>query len=198
MNLPFSLRKHGGNQRAETIKERQSGYHSVYCAKYAQFTDSVLLHISESLRRGRHGYAAQRLRLRLRCGTRCLTQKRPLSACKGRPTAIPLFEAVAGLWSAPDYLTKEVSLPFCPSRGRGTFLPSADGKSQSIRKKRIPYKRICAFSRRYTAYPCTEPRPKLTASASSTCRMAFSSSEPIFSRRRRIWTSTVRVSPMYS
>ena len=61
MNLPFSLRKHGGNQRAETIKERQSGYHSVYCAKYAQFTDSVLLHISESLRRGRHGYAAQRI-----------------------------------------------------------------------------------------------------------------------------------------
>ena len=61
MNLPFSLRKHGGNQRAETIKKRQSGYHSVYCAKYAQFTDSVLLHRSESLRRGRHGYAAQRI-----------------------------------------------------------------------------------------------------------------------------------------
>ena len=106
-------------------------------------------------------------------------------------TAAPLFEAVAGLWSAPDYLTKEVSLPFCPSRGRGTFLPSADGKSQSIRKKRIPHKRICAFFRRYTAYPCTEPSPKLTASASSTCRMAFSSSEPIFSRRRRL--SSVRI-----
>ena len=50
MNLPFSLRKHGGNQRAETIKERQSGYHSVYCAKYAQFTDSVLLHLWFTLR----------------------------------------------------------------------------------------------------------------------------------------------------
>ena len=52
-------------------------------------------------------------------------------------------------------------------------------------------KRICAFSRRYTAYPCTEPSPKLTASASSTCRMAFSSSDPIFSRRRRL--SSVRI-----
>ena len=59
MNLPFSLRKHGGNQRAETIKERQSGYHSVYCAKYAQFTDSVLLHISATLRWVRHDSAAQ-------------------------------------------------------------------------------------------------------------------------------------------
>ena len=68
---------------------------------------------------------------------------------------------------------------------------STDGKSQSIRKKRIPHKRICAFSRRYTAYPCTEPSPKLTASASSTCRMAFSSSDPIFSRRRRL--SSVRI-----
>ena len=76
-------------------------------------------------------------------------------------------------------------------RGAAPFLPSADGKSQSIRKKRIPHKRICAFLRRYTAYPCTEPSPKLTASASSTCRMAFSSSEPIFSRRRRL--SSVRI-----
>ena len=57
-------------------EERQSGYHSVSFTKYSQFADSVLLHISESLRRGRHGYAAQRLRLRLQCGTRCLTQKR--------------------------------------------------------------------------------------------------------------------------
>ena len=58
-------------------------------------------------------------------------------------------------------------------------------------KSAYPIKRICAFLRRYTAYPCTEPSPKLTASASSTCRMAFSSSEPIFSRRRRL--SSVRI-----
>ena len=61
MNLPFSLRKHGGNQRAETIKERQSGYHSMSFSAFSQFTDSVLLHIRSTLRRARHGYAAQRI-----------------------------------------------------------------------------------------------------------------------------------------
>ena len=69
MNLPFSLRKHGGNQRAETIKERQSGYHSVYCAKYAQFTDSVLLHRRFTLRRARHSSAAQLVSLEFTDGT---------------------------------------------------------------------------------------------------------------------------------
>ena len=39
--------------------------------------------------------------------------------------------------------------------------------------------------------PCTLPRPKLTASASSTWRIARSSSVPIFSRRRRL--SSVRI-----
>ena len=33
------------------IRERQSGYHSVSFVKYSQFTDSVLLHRLESLRR---------------------------------------------------------------------------------------------------------------------------------------------------
>ena len=88
--------------------------------------------------------------------------------------------------------SKRIDTKVCPSRGRGTFpVCETDHKSTFVHKKRIPYKRICAFSRRYTAYPCTEPSPKLTASASSTCRMAFSSSEPIFSRRRRL--SSVRI-----
>ena len=139
MNLPFSLRKHGGNQRAETIKERQSGYHSVYCAKYAQFTDSVLLHISESLRRGRHGYAAQRLRLRLQCGTRCLTQKRPLSACKGRPTPFPFSKRspVSGLRQAKKQREKGVKrvetvgvYPLALAAGRGTV--------PAVRRRQIP------------------------------------------------------------
>ena len=40
------------------IRERQSGYHSVSFVKYSQFTDSVLLHIRLSPRRGRHDSAA--------------------------------------------------------------------------------------------------------------------------------------------
>ena len=39
--------------------ERQSGYHSVSFVKYSQFADSVLLHISATLRRARHNRVAQ-------------------------------------------------------------------------------------------------------------------------------------------
>ena len=41
--------------------ERQSGYHSVSFVKYSQFADSVLLHMSATLRRARHDSAAQHL-----------------------------------------------------------------------------------------------------------------------------------------
>ena len=55
------------------------------------------------------------------------------------PLPFPYFEAVAGLWSAPDFLIRErqefkeegkpqVSLPFCPCGGRRTFLRSAERK----------------------------------------------------------------------
>ena len=40
---------------------------------------------------------------------------------------------------------KRIDTKVCPCRGRGTFLPSADGKSQSIRKKRIPHKKDMRF-----------------------------------------------------
>ena len=54
--------------------------------------------------------------------------------------SFPFFGAVAGLWFAPDYLTRErqefkeegkpqVSLPFCPSRGRGSLPRSAERNS---------------------------------------------------------------------
>ena len=39
--------------------ERQSGYHSVSFVKYSQFADSVLLHMSATLRRARHNRVAQ-------------------------------------------------------------------------------------------------------------------------------------------
>ena len=39
--------------------ERQSGYHSVSFVKYLQFADSVLLHMSATLRRARHNRVAQ-------------------------------------------------------------------------------------------------------------------------------------------
>ena len=48
--------------------ERQSVYRSVSFSAYSQFTDNLLLHISESLRRGRHSYAAH---LTIAYGTRC-------------------------------------------------------------------------------------------------------------------------------
>ena len=63
MNHPFPKRvwrKPESGDRCE-IEERQLGYRCVPFVKNLQFTDSVLLHISESLRRGRHGYAAQRI-----------------------------------------------------------------------------------------------------------------------------------------
>ena len=52
----------------------------------------------------------------------------------------PYFGAVAGLWSAPDYLIRErqefkeegkpqVSLPFCPRRGCGSLPRSAERNS---------------------------------------------------------------------
>ena len=39
--------------------EQQSGYHSVSFVKYSQFADSVLLHMSATLRRARHNRVAQ-------------------------------------------------------------------------------------------------------------------------------------------
>ena len=50
------------------------------------------------------------------------------SVVEENPLPFPIFGAVAGLWSAPDYLTRErqefkeegkpqVSLPFCPAAG---------------------------------------------------------------------------------
>ena len=47
-------------------------------------------------------------------GTRCLTQKRPSSACKSTPTAVPLFEAVPPIRFSPDYQLRETGVP----RGR--------------------------------------------------------------------------------
>ena len=57
---PFSIRGHGGNQRTETIRERQRifstvGAHSVrLCLCLYAVSDSLLLHRTESQRRGRH------------------------------------------------------------------------------------------------------------------------------------------------
>ena len=57
-----------------------------------------------------------------------------------KSSAVPLLGAVAGLWSAPDYLTRErqefkeegkpqVVLPFCPRGGRRESPPSAERNS---------------------------------------------------------------------
>ena len=65
VNLPFSLGEHGGDGRTETIKERQRifstvGEHSVLPFLYLfAVSDTVLLHIRLSPRRGRHDSAAQ-------------------------------------------------------------------------------------------------------------------------------------------
>ena len=63
------------------------------------------------------------------------------SVAEKKSSAVPLFEAVAGLWSAPDYLIRErqefkeegkpqVVLPFCP-RGGCRAAPA-------VRRRRIP------------------------------------------------------------
>ena len=62
------------------------------------------------------------------------------SVAEKKSSAVLLFEAVAGLWSAPDYPRErqefkeegkpQVSLPFCPCGGRRTFLRSAERNSR--------------------------------------------------------------------
>ena len=148
VNHPFSLGGHGGVGRTETIKERQRifstvGEHSVLPFLYLfAVSDTVLLHIRLSPRRGRHDSAAQFFyalhrpalakincteRLIRRCralqrakelrNTGMLRLRRLSGLCgsnvsgsanrlrktrKKKSSAVPLFEAVAGLWSAPD------------------------------------------------------------------------------------------------
>ena len=139
------------------IGERQSGYRCVALSTFSQFTDSVLLHIRLSPRRGRHDSAAQffcalcrkapaNLSIRYNLSSQVLSVISRLTGCatrasprgpslalraihlvsrlrrlsglcgsnvsgtanrlrktrKKKSSAVPLFEAVAGLWSAPD------------------------------------------------------------------------------------------------
>ena len=53
-------------------EERQSVYRSVSFSAYSQFTDNLLLLISESLRSGRHSYAAPTIMLN-RCAWHALS-----------------------------------------------------------------------------------------------------------------------------
>ena len=116
--------------------ERQSVYRSVSFSAYSQFTDNLLLHISESLRRGRRSYAAH---LTIACGTRCQTQKRPSSTCKGRlPFPFSKRSHIGNLRrirkqgkgrSSKRKENRRLSFLFAPAAGRGTFPPSADGES---------------------------------------------------------------------
>ena len=80
---PLSLGGHGGDGRTETIKERQRIFSTVWEHSVLPFlylfavSDTVLLHIRLSPRRGRHDSAAQFF-LRVippgTCGFRCLAQ----------------------------------------------------------------------------------------------------------------------------
>ena len=70
------------------------------------------------------------------------------------PLPFPFFEAVTALRFSPDYLTRErqefkeegkpqVSLPFCPRRGRGSLTRSAERSSLLRFSENLPARTGC-------------------------------------------------------
>ena len=77
---------------------------------------------------------------------------------KEKSSAVPLLGAVAGLWSAPDYLTRErqefkeegkpqVVLPFCPRGGRRESPRSAERNSPAEIQRTPPPVRANTLTR---------------------------------------------------
>jgi len=99
------------------------------------------------------------------------------------PLPFPFFEAVTALRFSPDYLTRErqefkeegkpqVSLPFCPSRGRGSLQRSAERNSLA-EPQRKTLRPLGANTPAQFAYPIYSVQKKTEKRHSQRCAVSL-------------------------